>query len=447
MSDPIAVPTAVRDLDWSAAQARDLGGAAVDLWAELLERLPDLPVGRRLGVAEVRAALSLAVPDEPLPPDALVAYLRTLMFENATYTGHSGFMAYITGTGTVPGAAADLLAAALNQNVGGWRLSPGATEIELQLMRWFADRLGFPETAGGLITSGGALAAFIALKAARDAKAGWDVRRAGVAAGPALTVYASAEVHDVNARAVDMLGLGADAMRLVPTDGALRMRVELLRAAIESDRREGRRPIAVVATAGTVGTGVIDPLEEIADVCAEYGLWFHVDGAYGGVAALVDTLRPLFRGIERADSVALDPHKWLYTPHSGGAIVVRDARHLTGAFDVHPTYTREDKELTNRGLDFFTMGPSFSRGFHALKIWVSLLAHGWAAYSRRIAHDVELARYLHARATAHEELEALAPQTLSIACFRYVPPGLANDLPGDAEREAYLTRLNERLMA
>jgi glutamate/tyrosine decarboxylase-like PLP-dependent enzyme len=265
-----------------------------------------------------------------------------------------------------------------------------------------------------------------------------------VAAGPPLTIYASSEVHDVNNRAADMLGLGADAVRLIATDELLRMRVDLLRAEIERDRREGRRPIAVVATAGTVGTGAIDPLDEIADVCAEHGLWLHVDGAYGGVAALTDELRPLFRGIERADSVVLDPHKWLYTPHSGGAIVVREMQRLADAFAVHPAYTREDKELTQRGLDFYGYGPQFSRGFHALKVWVSLLAHGWRAYQRRIAHDVELARYLYRRAAAHAELEPVGPPPqLSISCFRYVPP----DLRGVASAEPYLNVLNERLMA
>ena len=443
MAERTRRPEPIRDLDWSAGRAREFGTSVIDIWGELLDRLHELPVSRRHTAEEVRAAVTLPVPDEPLPMEQLLAHLRTLVFQNATYTGHPGFMAYITGTGTVPGAAADLLAAALNQNVGGWRLSPGATEIELELMRWFAARLGLPETAGGFVTSGGALAAFVGLKAARDAKAGWDVRRKGVLAGPPLTVYASAEVHDVNARAVDMLGLGAEALRLVPTDAGLRLRVDRLRDAIDRDLRDGRRPVAVIGTAGTVGTGAIDPLDEIADVCDEYGLWFHVDGAYGGIAALVDELRPRFRGIERADSVALDPHKWLYTPHSGGVILVRDVRRLSDAFAVHPAYTHEDKELTHRGLDFYTLAPNFSRGFHALKIWVSLLAHGWAAYSRRIVHDVELARYLHERVAAHDELEPLATPTLSIACFRYVPEGL----PESGEREDYLNRLNERLMA
>ncbi len=399
--DALARPGAslapVTDLAWDADRARALGSEVVGLWGELLDRLPSMPVGGRATAAEVRAAVTRPVPSEPLPMDELIATLRTIMFEHATYTGHSGFMAYITGAGTVPGAAADLVAAALNQNVGGWRLSPAATEIELHLGRWFAARLGLPDTAGGYVTSGGAMAAFVALKAARDAKAGWSIRELGTRGGPPLTLYASAEVHDVNTRAADMLGLGRDAVRSVPCDGDLRMRVDALRSAIARDIRNAHQPVAVIATAGTVATGAIDPLDEIADVCAEFGLWMHVDGAYGGVAALTDALRPLFRGIERADSVALDPHKWLYTPHSGGAVVVRDMQVLANAFAIEPSYVYDDKELTGRGVDLFALGPQFSRGFHALKIWVSLLAHGWSAYERRIAHDVALAQYLYSQ--------------------------------------------------
>jgi glutamate/tyrosine decarboxylase-like PLP-dependent enzyme len=257
-------------------------------------------------------------------------------------------------------------------------------------------------------------------------------------------VYASSEVHTVNARACDMLGMGADALRLIPVDDDLRIRVDLLREAIARDREAGHRPLAIIATAGTVGTGAIDPLEEIADLCAREAMWLHVDGAYGGIAALTDELHPLFAGIERADSVALDPHKWLYTPHSGGALLVRDQRHLAQAFGVNPSYVHEDKELTRRGLDFYAHTPNFSRGFHALKIWVSLLAHGWSAYQRRIAHDVALARYLFDRASSHEELETVGPPPeLSIACFRYVPRALR----GDPAAEEYLNALNERLMA
>ncbi|MEO7962454.1 MAG: pyridoxal-dependent decarboxylase, partial [Gemmatimonadaceae bacterium] len=436
-------PPPVPDFDWDPDRARAFGNEIVGLWGEMLERLDSMPVNRGTNAADVRAAVTRDVPNEPLTREELMGSLRKLALEYSTYTGHPGFMAYITGAGTVPGAAADLLAAAMNQNVGAWRLSPAATEIELHLGRWFATRLGLPPGSGGYVTSGGAMAAFVALKAARDARAGWSIRELGVRAGPPLTFYASAEVHHVNTRAADMLGLGHDAVRAVACDAEGRMRVDALRQAIERDVRHGHKPIAVIATAGTVSTGAIDPLDAIADVCAEFGLWMHVDGAYGGVAALTDALRPLFRGIGRADSVALDPHKWLYTPHSGGAIIVRDMQSLGDAFAIDPSYVYDDKAHSGHGADLFSLGPQFSRGFHALKIWISLLAHGWSAYERRIAHDVALARYLHESAAATSELEAIgATPSLSIACFRYVPL----ELRGTPSAEPYLNRLNERLM-
>ena len=434
----------VTDFAWDPDRARAFGEEVVALWGELLEGLNSLPVGGSATAAEVRAAVTRDVPNEPLSMEELIAALRVIVLEHSTYTGHPGFMAYITGSATVPGTAAALLAAAINQNVGAWRLSPAATEIELHLGRWFAKRLGLPTTAGGYVTSGGAMAAFMALKAARDARAGWSIRELGTRAGPPLTIYASGQVHDVNTRAADMLGLGRDAVRIVSYDDDLRMRVDALRSAVRRDIKNGYKPIAVVATAGSVATGAIDPIDEIADVCAEHRLWLHVDGAYGGVAALTDALRPLFRGIERADSVALDPHKWLYTPQSGGVIVMRDMQSLADAFSIDPSYVFEDKELTGRGVDMLKMGPQFSRGFHALKIWVSLLAHGWDAYERRISHDVALAKYLYHRAATHPDLQPIGPEPkLSIACFRYVP----NELRGEASAEPYLNRLNERLMA
>jgi glutamate/tyrosine decarboxylase-like PLP-dependent enzyme len=436
-------PAPFRDLAWSPERAGAFGERMVQLWTELLERLPDLPVARPWTVDDVRAAVAIPVPDEPMDEDELFEYLRRLAFEASAFPGHPRFVAYITGPGTVPGAAADLLAAALNMNAGGWMLSPSASEIELALTRWFAtDVFGLPEGSGGLITSGGAMANFIALKAARDQRAGWDVRARGVAAGPPLVLYLTEETHVVSDRAADMLGVGMDNIRRVPVDVQRRMRPEALREAIRRDRSAGNRPFAVVGTAGTVSTGAIDPLDEIADICADEGAWFHVDGAYGGPAMLAPDLRPLFRGIERADSIAFDPHKWLYTPHSGGCVLVRRLGWLRESFDVEPSYVHVDKDFTGHGPDLGRMGPQFSRGFWALKVWVSLLAHGRAAYARRISHDAALARYLGGRVSEREDFELTAPVGLSICCFRFVPP----DLPEWPGRDGYLDHLNERLM-
>ena len=440
-------PAPVPDLDWDPARARAFTDRTADIYQELLERLRDLPVSRRWTAPEVRAGVAIDIPDEPLPDDVLFDYLHRVVFDWSSYLGHPRFYAYISGAGTVPGAAADLLAAGINMNNGGWQLSGSATEIELALGRWFATEMfDLPEGSGGTLTSGGAMANFIALKAARDDRAGWDVRRQGVAGGPPLMLYLSEETHVVSVRAADMLGLGTDHVRHVPVDEGFRMQVPDLRDAIESDISAGRRPFAVVGSAGTVATGAVDPLPEIADACAEFGLWFHVDAAYGGPARLAPDLRPLMAGIERADSVAFDPHKWMYTPLVGGCVVMRDMDHLRESFDMYASYVVQDKDHTGHGMDLGRHSPNFSRQFSSLKILVSLLAHGRDAYARRISHDAALARYLGALVEERDDFELATPPSLSICCFRYVPPGIGPQRGVDAEREAYLSEVNQELM-
>jgi glutamate/tyrosine decarboxylase-like PLP-dependent enzyme len=434
----VSRPEPVTDLDWDAGQARELTGAIVDIWVELLERMRALPVARPVSAADVARETAFPVPEQPLAVAELTDLLRPLVLEHSTLCGHPGFMAYVSGSGTVPGAAADLLAAALNPNVGGWMLSPAASELELHLTRWLARRFGLPEGSGGLMTSGGAASNMTALKAARDAKAGADVRQNGLGGLP-LVLYTSEEAHATIAEAADLLGLGERAARAIPTDPALSMRIDALEAAIADDVAAGLRPFAVAATAGTTATGAIDPLPEVADLCAKHDLWMHVDAAYGGAAVLAPELRPLLAGIERADSISFDPHKWLYTPQSSACLLVRDPARLLRSFSIDAAYVRDDASLSGRGLNIGELGPQWSRAFLALKVWLSLAAHGTAAYGRRIAHDVELARYLDDRVRAHSDLEPMCPVTLSIACYRYMPAGAGLD-------DHALDALNERLM-
>ena len=437
--DGARTPATIGELDWAPERAAAFGERAIALWIEFLKRLSTMPVGRAWRPGEVREAVALPVPKEPLSDDQLFEHVRSVIFDHSVYPGHPRFMGYITGAGTIPGAVADLLAAALNQNLGGWRHSPAATEIELHLTRWFASRFGLPATAGGLVTSGGAMANFTCLKVARDRTAGWDVRTRGLAGAPPLVLYASSEVHAVVWRAADMLGLGMEAVRPVPVDDAFRMRPDTLRPLITADRMSGLRPFAIVATAGTTPTGAIDPMREVAEVAVAEGLWFHVDAAYGGAAALSPELRPLLDGIELADSIAFDPHKWLYTPHSGGCALLRDLSHAYDSFHYGASYTVEDRGRTGSTFDFGSHGPQWSRGFAALKIWLSLLAHGQEAYARRIAHDAALARLMGSLVDGHPELELATPVSLSICCFRYVPAGERPD-------DDYLDRLNASVM-
>jgi aromatic-L-amino-acid/L-tryptophan decarboxylase len=437
-TDPSSFPPPVADLDWDSRRMRAFAERALDLYAEYLDRLDDLPIARHTPAAEVRQALLRPLPEDGLSDEEVVAHMREVLIDWGVQCGHPRFMAYVTGSGTVPGAVAEMLAAGVNMNVGGWQLSPGPSEIEHDLMRWFGHRFGLPETSGGLLVSGGAMANLIALKLARDQRAGWDVRRLGVAAGPPMVIYATTETHVVSDRALDTLGLGMDGVRRVPVDAELRMRPDLLRDQVLRDREQGLLPIAVVATGGTTSTGAIDPLPAIADVCSELGLWMHVDAAYGGAAVLADDLRSSMAGIERADSIAFDPHKWLYISQSAGCVLVRDVGRMPESFQVYAAYVHQDEEHTGAGVSLGELGPQYSRGFQALKLWVSLLAHGTRAYGARISHDAALARYMGARVEQRPEFELVVPVALSICCFRYVPP--------EGGDEEYLSRLNERIM-
>src|SRR4051794_26430212 len=410
----------------------------VGLWSELVDRLPALPVNREFDPAEIRSQLDLDVPDEPLGQDALMDHLRKLAFEQSVYLGHPGFLGYIVGPGTVPGAGAAMLASGLNQNLGGYRLAPGASEIEAALTSWLAGRFGLPEGSGGELLGGGAMANFVALKAARDRAAGPGVRERGIRGGVPLAFYASSEAHIVQQRAADMLGVGSDAVRMIEVDERWRMRPDGLGAAILHDLDAGVRPAAVIATAGTTATGSIDPLPEIADVCERQGLWLHVDAAYGGPAVLADDLRPQLEGIERADSIAVDPHKWLYTPLPAGCLLVRDLDGLAGSFASEASYTWMDEHV-RQGMEYRHLGPYFSRGFLALSVWVSLLAHGRAAYGRRISHDAALARYLGELVEEAPDFELCAPVGLSVTCFRYAPQALRGD-------DETLNRINQEIL-
>ena len=429
-------PAPVRDLDWSPERARAFGERVLELYASFLAELEHGPVTPPVTTAAVRRAVAQDVPEEPLSDEELLAHLRTIV-DNSLRPGSGGFLAYISGGGTVPGAIADLLASGVNANVGGWVLSPAATEIELQLVRWLTARFGLPPEAGGQFVGSGSLANLSALKVARD-HAYETVRLEGVPSGRPPAIYCSSEAHFTIDRAADVLGLGESAVRKVRVDARLAMRVDELVRLIEADLAAGLRPVAISANAGATGTGAIDPLDEIADVAARFGIWLHVDAAYGGAAVLSDELRPLLRGIQRADSITFDAHKWLYAPAVSAVMLVRDASLLDASFSAHATYVEQDREVADRGTDLGFQGLQLSRGFVALRVWVGLLAHGREAYARRIEHDVALTRWLAARIEELPDLELACPPSLSICCYRYVPPGV-----DDAD---YLDRLNTRVM-
>ena len=431
-------------LAMDATMFRGLGHRLVDQLADALESLPHGPVTRDESPSAVRAALDLTgpLPESGMDPGALLERTARALFDHSLFNGHPRFFGYITAPPAPIGILGDFLAAAVNPNVGAWTLSPAATEIESQTVRWIAELIGYPVDCGGLLVSGGNMANFVCVMAARAAKAGWDVREHGVVgeSGRRLRVYASAETHTWIHKATDLGGLGTSAIRWIPTDARGRMDVDSLRRHIEADAAAGDVPCIVVGTAGSVSTGAVDPLPAIAAVSKEYGVWFHVDGAYGGFAAALPDAPDDLHGLTLADSVAVDPHKWLYAPLEAGCVLVRDQDALRAAFAYHPPYYHFDEHATN----YVDYGPQNSRGFRALKVWLALKQVGAAGYRAMIADDIRLSRAMAEAIARHPELE-LATQELSITTFRYVPRDLRAHV-GEQSVERHLDALNRELV-
>jgi glutamate/tyrosine decarboxylase-like PLP-dependent enzyme len=428
--------------DMTAAGFRAAGHRLVDQIAGWLETLPDGRVVHDESPADVRHALQAdrGLPETGTDAGALLDEAARLLFDHSLFNGHPRFFGYITSSPAPIGALGDLLASAVNQNVGAWRLSPMATEIEAQTVRWIAELIGYPVDCGGLLVSGGNMANFVCFLAARSAKAP-EARTGGLRAREQpLRVYASSETHTWIQKAADLFGLGTDSIRWIPVDAEQRMDPAALEAQVVADRNDGAVPFLVVGTAGTVSTGAVDPLEEIAAVCRRHDLWFHVDGAYGALAARVPGAPASLRALSEADSVAVDPHKWLYAPLEAGCALVRRPADLLRAFSYHPSYYHFDHEVTN----YFDYGPQNSRGFRALKVWLALRQVGSSGYLKMIGDDMSLARHLHALVQQHPDFEAMA-QHLSITTFRYVPRDLRSPAPAP-DTDAYLHRLNQELL-
>ncbi len=431
-------------LEMDPEEFRELGHNLINQIADFLASLRELPVTPGESSLQVRQAMGASdfLPDQGSEPGPLLDQTAHLLFDHSLFNGHPRFWGYITSSAAPIGMLGDLLAAAVNPNVGAWKLAPVATEIEAQTVRWIAELIGYPADCGGLLVSGGNMANFICFLAARTAQAGWDVRKVGLRddTGRQFRAYASRETHTWIQKAMDLSGLGTDSIRWISTDERQRLDLTLLRRRIEEDLEQGDQPFLVVGTAGSVSTGAIDPLPELAAICREYELWFHVDGAYGAFAALLPDLSSDLSGLTEADSIALDPHKWLYAPLEAGCVMVRDSKGLEETFSYHPSYYHFDKEAIN----YFDLGLQNSRGFRALKVWLALKQVGRSGYARMIADDIRLAQELYLRVKDHTDLEALT-QSLSITTFRYVPPDLVTQV-GSQKVEVYLNQLNQEVL-
>jgi aromatic-L-amino-acid decarboxylase len=396
-------------LEISTLEFRQLASRVTDLAAEYLETLAT----RETFPSEATGPKSEALFDKPLPEQGMgftaAEALRDVL--RLSRAPSPRFFGYVLGSGDPVAGTADLLASVLNQNVTAWRSGPAAVTIERVVVRWLAEAIGCPKLTGSL-TGGGSSANLMGLMMAREAR-----RAANESGSHGGVVYASSEVHMSIGKAMALLGLGYANLSTIPVDENFRMRVDELERAIDQDRREGRHAIAVVASAGTTGTGSIDPLPEIAEVASRNGLWMHVDGAYGALAAIAEPEK--FRGLEQADSLSLDPHKWLYQPLDCGCLLFRDRGQANRAFAHSGEYARSLYADPIEGFAFFEESMELSRRFRALKLWLSLRYHGLEKFRQAIRDDLRHARLLADRVRQTPELELLAPVELSAVCFRH----------------------------
>src|SRR5882724_1585298 len=418
-------------LEPSADEIRAWSNSVTQFMIDYLGGLRDRPLYRHTSSREIRDGLDPALPAKGTDFDALLKVFRDTIVPFSRQNAHPRMFGYVQSPGTPIAAFADLFASILNANLTIWRSAPAPVELERLTIDWIRQILGFNAEAGGLFVSGGSMANLAAIAAARQAKDYSSGR---------LRIYASSETHFSIAKAAALLGIGRENVRHVPVDDHFRIRVDDLVAKITADLEAGYVPFCVVANAGTVNTGAVDPLAEIREIADRFKLWMHVDGSYGAFAVLAESARELFAGIERADSVALDPHKWLYLPVDVGCVIYRDPEIARPAFAHEAEYTRIIGEEADEAFAFWDYGPELSRRFRALKVWMLLKGVGVSALSEAIENNLACARHLESMVRASDDFEMAAPVELSIFCFRHMPVQLRNESPKTIDA------FNERLL-
>lgn len=431
--DPNDAPT-LDPQDWEAFRA--IGHRMLDDMIDYLRDVRARPVWQKPSDA-ARARLAAPLPAEPTPLAAIYEDFQAAILPFATGNIHPGFFGWVHGSGTPTGMLAELLAAGMNPNLGG--REHAAIHVERQIIAWCRALFGFPEGASGLLVTGSSTANLIAVIVARTARLGAGVRARGLRDAPRLTAYAARSAHGCVAKAMEIAGLGSDALRLLPLDAARRLDLAALAQAVAADRQAGATPFLVVGTAGTVDTGAVDDLQGIAAFAAAEGLWFHVDGAFGALARMSPELAPRVAGIERADSIAFDFHKWAHAPYDAGCILVRDGAAHRAAFATEPPYlARYDRGVAAGAPWFADYGPELSRGFRALKVWFTWREHGTSGLGAAMLKNCRQAEALAAAIDDADDLERLAPVGLNIVCFRWRRPGIDDEA---------LDRINKEIVA
>jgi glutamate/tyrosine decarboxylase-like PLP-dependent enzyme len=408
-----------RELKLSHEEMRSLGYRVVDLIIEHFESLAGKPVMRVSPRAELEARLREPLPEEPTPVDSLFEQLQRDVWPNIGNVQHPRFFAFIPSPSNFVSVMADALAAGFNPFAGNWLEGSGTSQIELVTIDWLREMCGFPETAGGLFVSGGSMANLTALASARGARL--DQR------GDRAVIYFSDQTHNSIEKGLRVLGFAREQIRILPSDEAYRLRIESLRQSVAEDRADGKLPFCVIANAGTTNTGAVDPLGKLADLCERENLWLHVDGAYGASAALSERGRKLLAGIERADSLSIDPHKWLFQPFEIGCVLLRDARLLKKTFNTMTGILEDTRRAEEEEINYYDYGVQLTRGFRALKLWLSFKTFGAAAFREAINRGFEMAEFAEGVLGRSDRWRIVTPAAMGIVTFRYVADGCSEN--------------------
>src|SRR5579862_3487186 len=396
---------------------RHLGHKVVDLLAEYLEHIEEKRVFPDVEPATVNAQFTEQLPQEPLSPESVLGELEQKLLPYCTHVGHPGYMGLITPSPAPIGVVADFICSALNQNVGAYSIGPSAVAMERQVVRWLSNLCGYADTAGGNLTSGGMTANFIGLKLGRDAVSGDRAQHEGVR--ERCAVYVSEERHVSIDKAVDAIGLGRSALRALPTDPEFQVRLDALEEAITRDKKNGIRPFILIGVFGTTNTGAVDDIRELRRIADREGMWLHVDAAYGGGMLLSHEWSMRNRGLDLADSITIDPHKWFYAPLDAGAVIVKDEKRLTASFGMKPSYLTDELDKANERYQYYVHGFEQSRRFRSLKVWMSFKRYGARQIGEWVDNNVRQARHMYQLAVESEDFEAASLPPMSAIAIRY----------------------------
>lgn len=413
------------DVDLKPDEFRKVSKATMDMLEEFFGSIRSTRVFPGTKSSEIQKLLSEPLPIKPQDPVKIIKDVGTKVIPNSTLMGSPRYYGFVMGSGSMMSVFGDAIAAALNQNVGGWKPAPAATELEKVVIRWFAEMVGFDPNCGGILTSGGTMANVTALATALHDKAGYDIVNEGLQSPNRkgmFTLYMSDhEGHSSVVKAAQLLGLGRKSVRLVKSNEDFAMDTKNLEELVRRDAAEGNVPFCVVGQVGSINVGVVDPLREISRICHRHNLWFHADGACGAFGRIIPRKKALFDGLELADSITLDPHKWLFISYECGAVLVRDPERLRNAFTLHAPYLRGILPTEYTGQDYHEYGPQMSRGFRALKVWMTLKQIGVERYRKLLERDVALAEYLDQLVRRSKDFEPLCKPVLQMYCFRFNP--------------------------